>query len=259
MIISDQHRFAFVHIPKCAGTSVRKALRPIDETIGQFDQIGSHADMGTIHYGHITLADLARYFPEHYAKVRAFRSMAIVRHPVDRFFSAVFQRLREFKGYDQSQISQTVIETEANALARHLTASTDRLDLAHVHFNRQSDYVFNDGERVVAEVFALDRLEDASAFIEACTGVRLETEARENRTAALRFGSLQPIVRALRAPYGALVPLEARNRIRNYLVKTGVYGDVETRNFAKPGSYLDGFLADYYRDDFSLYAAATAR
>jgi Sulfotransferase family len=259
MIISDQHRFAFVHIPKCAGTSVRKALRPIDETIGKFDHIAEHPELGPIHYGHITLSDLARHFPDHYAKVCAFRSMAIVRHPIDRFFSAIFQRLREFKGFEQSQISPVVVAAEAEALARHLSTAGKRLDLEYVHFNRQSDYVFNDGERIVGEVFALDRLADASAFIEACTGVRLAPDERENRTAALRMGSLQPVVRALRAPYGALVPLEMRNLIRSYLVRAGVYGDVETRKFVTSGSFLEGFLRDHYREDFALYAAAAAR
>jgi len=259
MIISDQHRFAFVHIPKCAGTSVRKALRPIDETIGQFDHIADHPDMGPTNYGHITLADLARFFPEHYAKVRTFRSMAIVRDPIDRFFSAIFQRLREFKGYEQSQISPTMVDAEAQALARHLAAADDRLDLEYVHFNRQSDYIFHAGERVVGEVFALDRLADASAFIEACTGVRLAAEERENRTAALRLGALQPVVRALRAPYGALLPRATRDMIRSHLVSAGVYGAVETRRFLKPGSYLDGFLRDHYRDDFDLHEAAAVR
>jgi len=30
MIVNDTHRFAFVHIPKCAGSTIRLALAPYD-------------------------------------------------------------------------------------------------------------------------------------------------------------------------------------------------------------------------------------
>ncbi|WP_293882175.1 sulfotransferase family 2 domain-containing protein [Sphingomonas sp.] len=256
MIISDQHRFAFVHIPKCAGTSVRKALRPIDETIGTFDHIAEHPQMGLIHYSHITLPDLALFFPDHFNKVQSFRSLAIVRDPVDRFFSAIFQRLREFKKFDQSQITAPIISQEAAQVIQHLQASRERLDLEYVHFNRQSDYVFNAGERIVDQVIALDRLDDAARYIETCTGIRLAPQGRENRTADLRFQSLKPIVRALRAPYVALVPHAKRERLRRGLIRVGIYGDVEKQQFVKPGSTLDTFLHDYYRQDFELVAGA---
>src|ERR1700744_524201 len=110
MIISDPHRFVFVHVPKCAGTSVRRALRAIDTSDGQFWRIGEHPEMGAVHFAHLTLPDLARYFPETLAKIRDYQSMAIIRDPRDRFFSAIFQRLREFRGIGQSVITPEMIE-----------------------------------------------------------------------------------------------------------------------------------------------------
>lgn len=256
MIISDAHKFAFVHIPKCAGTTVRKALRPIDETIGTFDRIADHPQMGMVNYGHLTLIDLAAYFPDQYAKVRAYRSVAIVRDPVDRFFSALFQRLREFKGYSQSEITPKVIAAEAAALAEHLSSTKGRLNLEYVHFNRQSDYVFNGGTRIVERVFALDRLADAAAYIEGCTGVCLAAHAPENRTVALRSRALTPVVRAFRRPYRALVPSMLRNRLHRGMTRAGVYASVEKQRLLKPGSDLERFLLAYYQPDFELYAAA---
>lgn len=214
--------------------------------------------MGRVNFGHLTLADLAMYFPDHYAKVRAFRSVAIVRDPVDRFFSAVFQRLREFQGYAQSQITPEIVDEQAQLLIRKLDTAQGRLELEFVHFNRQSDYVFNGAERIVDRTFALDRLNDASAYIEGLTGVRIEADARENRTAALRVRALQPAVRVLRKPYGALIPLATRERIHAGLVRAGVYGDVRKQQHAKPGSYLDGFLRTHFARDFELFDAAMA-
>ena len=126
MIISDRHRFAFVHIPKCAGTSVRKALRPIDARDSIFDGMGTHPHMGMVNYAHFTLDDLSCHFPDQYRKVAEYRSVAIVRDPVDRFFSAIFQRLREFKGYEQSRITAKVIAGEeiGRASCRERVCST---------------------------------------------------------------------------------------------------------------------------------------
>jgi len=51
-----------------------------------------------------------------------------------------------------------VFEAEAAAVMRYLSATPARLNLEHVHFNRQVDYVFNCEDRIVAKVFALDRM-----------------------------------------------------------------------------------------------------
>ena len=259
MIISDRHRFAFVHIPKCAGTSVRKALRPIDAVDSIFDGMGTHPDLGMVNYAHFTLHDLSCHFPDQYRKVAEYRSVAIVRDPVDRFFSAIFQRLREFKGYEQSRITAKVIAGEVDAVIETLGATTGRLILEYVHFNRQSDYVFHNGKRIVTEVFALDRLADAATYIENCTGVRLDETAPENRTVALRAGVLAPVMQTLRKPYAAIVPLGTRDRVRSRLTKFGLYGGVEKRQFLKPGSRAERFLGEHYATDFELYASASRR
>ena len=238
---------------------MRKALRSIDATDSRFDGMARHPDMGMVHYAHFTLADLARYFPAEYHKVIDYRSIAIVRDPVDRFYSALFQRLREFRRYQQSQITASVIETEAEAVIETLGGAAQRLDLEYVHFNRQSDYVFNDEDRIVTEVFALDRLADAAAYIESCTGVRLDETAPENRTVALKAGVFAPVIRTLRKPYAAIVPLGTRDRLRTRLTRFGLYGSIEKRKFLEPGSRTERFLHAYYAKDFELYASARQR
>jgi Sulfotransferase family len=258
VIISDEHKFAFVHIPKCAGTSLRKALKPIDETIGHFDHIAEHPDMGMVNYGHLTLADLSAFFPAQFEKVATYRSVAIVRDPVERFYSALFQRLREFKGYDQSAITPKVIAKEADTLIAYLTSARTRLDLEFVHFNRQSDYIFLNGARIVDRVFALDRLSDAADYIADCTGIRLTDNAPENQTLALRAGRLTPFLGIIRRPYVALVPLAIRGRLRAAMTDAGLYARVKPSHSKQSNSAIDQFLRDYYRADFELLTSARA-
>ena len=105
MIISDRHQFILVHIPKCAGVSIKKPLRCIDDSAGAFSRIADHPALGRIHWAHIPITDLKTHFPEIYDKLCSYCSVAIVRDPIDRFVSAVFQRMREFQGAEQSEIT----------------------------------------------------------------------------------------------------------------------------------------------------------
>jgi len=255
MIISDEHRLAFVHIPKCAGVSVKQPLRAIDSTKGYFSRIGDHPVLGNIHYAHITLRDLADHFPDEWAKLNAYRSFAVVRDPGERFVSAMFQRLREFRGLNQSDITPPLIEEEAGEVIRYLESGPSRLDLEHVHFNRQIDYLDLAGVRLVDDIFAIEDMARLVAYLEAHTGIAVEEE-RQNRSTELKAGRLQPVVRALKAPYFAMVPYAIRNRLRARMERAGLYGDVAKQQMIRPGGRLAGFIAAYYADDARLHAAA---
>lgn len=252
MIISSTHKFAFVHVPKCAGTSVKHALRPIDDTAGRFERIDNHAGMGRTHYAHIPLRDLATFFPDEFAQVQSYHSVALVRDPIDRFVSAIFQRLREFRRYPQSDITEDVIGAEAAEVRHYLESAPARLGLEYVHFNRQSDFIELDGERIVANIFSVEGMDAAKRFIAEATGVAIP-DGRQNRTTEMRFPALKPLQRMLRKPY-SLVPVERRERIRERLIRAGLYRQVAQQRFVRHGSALDGFLRDYYARDFEIHA-----
>lgn len=256
MIISDRHRFVFVHIPKCAGVSVKRQLRSIDDSAGDFSRIGDHPELGKIHFAHIPLSDLKVHFPDVHLRLCSYRSMALVRDPVDRFISAVFQRLREFKGFNQSAITPKRFAAEAKNVTRHLASTPERLSLEYVHFNRQADYVLEDGRRLVGQVFRLDQLSRAADYIAECTDVRIEQENWLNRSAELKVGRLAPLARLIRVPYAFALPLAVRQKIRSAMLGSGLYGGVTKERFVMPGSWLSDFLLEYYREDFDLFANA---
>jgi hypothetical protein len=254
MIISDDHRLAFVHIPKCAGVSVKQPLRQIDSTAGFYSRIADHPELGRIHYAHIVLRDLARYFPEDFRKVADYRTFAVVRDPVPRFLSALSQRMREFKQIAQSQITAERIELEAEAVIRLLEREPDRLGLELVHFNRQIDYVDLDGRRYIDDLFAIEKIGALTRYVAERTGIDV-TEERKNRSTELRFARLRPIVRALRRPYAAAIPYRWRAAMRARLVAAGVYRDVDKQALLPRGGRIEGFVRAYYAADFELHAA----
>lgn len=257
MIISDDHRFVFVHIPKCAGTSVKRRLRSIDTTGDQFFSIREHPRLGRIHLEHITLSDLAAHFPEAFDKLCKYRSMAMVRDPMDRFFSAVFQRLREFRGQGQSAITPELIEAEAEMIARYLETGPERLDLEHVHFNRQSDFIELDGGRIVQNVFSVGQMADVVHYIERITGIDIGDE-RRNRTTEMSIRSMKPLQRILRVPYSRLFSAEFRADVREKMTKAGFYRDIPKQQFIRPESAIEQFVREYYARDFALYEQTLA-
>jgi hypothetical protein len=254
MIISDEHRLAFIHIPKCAGVSVKQPLRTIDSTHGNFSRIGDHPVLGRIHYAHILLRDLADHFPEEWTKLRDYRSFAVVRDPTERFTSAMFQRLREFKGLNQSDITPQRFEAEADEVMRHLENTPERLGLEYVHFNRQTDFLFLDGKRIVETLFPIENMAAITAYIARETGVAVQEE-RKNRSTEIRLGSLKPVARLLRRPYAALVPYAARNKLRQKMVNAGLYTDAKRRPLVRAGSSIEGFIRSYYAEDLKIHAA----
>lgn len=254
MIISDKLGFAFVHIPKCAGTSVKRVLRAIDTTGLTFRGIANHPEMGTVHMAHLTMSDFATYYPDEFERVSRYRSMAIMRDPTERFHSAIFQRLREFKEVPQSAISAAMIESEARDVISYLESAPHRLDVEHVHFNRQSDFIELDGERIVERLFSLDNMAAAIDHIHRLTGVQVGKD-HENRTTQFRFRALRPIQRLLRDPYVHLVPSDRRLWIREKMTRARLYQELPKQQFGRTDGSTARFIREYYARDFELLAA----
>ena len=70
MLISDSHKFAFIHIPKCAGTTVRKSLLKFDTRNNFYwmhntlEGFGLQGEKTTIDFdkSHLTLNVLKYYY-----------------------------------------------------------------------------------------------------------------------------------------------------------------------------------------------------
>jgi len=95
MVINEAHRFVFVHIPKCGGSSIREVLEKYNQWphagIPKVRETPTH---GIIDHGHIPLFTLKELYPVSFDQVCSYESFAIVRNPFDRFFSSVQQKMR---------------------------------------------------------------------------------------------------------------------------------------------------------------------
>jgi hypothetical protein len=252
MIIDDTHRLVFVHIPKCAGTSVKRALRPLDSMAGTFEGLDHHPSLGHFHRAHIPLPDLAAHFPDAFAKVQAYTSFAILRDPLARFQSAIFQRLREYRGVAQSDFTPAMIAAEAAVVRGAVLASPQRLEAEWVHFTRQADFVELEGRRVVQHLFTVADMPVVSGFVEARTGIIVDDEKR-NRTTVVSIGALKPIQRALREPYSRALSPQRRKAVREWMTRLGFYKDLPKQRFALPPD-VETFVREHYARDYTILA-----
>lgn len=264
MIISDTYRFAFLHIPKCAGTSVRRALTPYN----QWSQAGppwtkEHPDLGLLDYGHIPLFVLRDHFPGAFRSVMDYWSFGVIRNPYDRFASSVSQRmtisssaplrhrsLREYK----AALSQSIDYLSRYPDQRHL------LPPDYIHFQRQVDYTTLDEKAAITAIYTIDTIDQLLHDVAKRIGDDLDEQnpispapGRENaamvfRSEALRRGYryASPLLRVFRC----LLPAHARQAIRQSLY---VSRDQRTHElFAS--DYVKDFVRSYYAQDLNLYA-----
>lgn len=106
MIISHQHRFIFVAIPKTGTHSVRRALRvhlgPDDEEqVGLFVQKRlREPELAALQHGHLSLAQVRPFLGEE--AFAAYFKFAFVRNPFDRFVSYCAFMTREDGAFERN-------------------------------------------------------------------------------------------------------------------------------------------------------------
>lgn len=258
MIISDRFGFAFVHIPKCAGTTVREQIARLDADRFELGGRQHHPELGRIDLMHLPLDILRDHFAEVFARLTAVPSYALTRDPHDRFRSSVSEYV---KTYHHKRLSEFAAPELARALDEVMTALAARpalLPLRYVHFTPQTRYVHLDGRQVVTQRYPLEAIDAFMAEIGRRTGTSLDAESRANQDFAFRFrGSERWLWRmnaALKGvlPYGAYQGLKRRLRPLVVRDRPAPAADVLA------GDEMRAFVDEIYADDIALHRADIA-
>jgi hypothetical protein len=98
MLVSDSHKFIFIHIPRTAGMSLRSALEPFADAANlDFSRMQWEKE-----YPHFTAAEISQIVGEE--RFRSFFKFAFVRNPWDRMVSRYFY-LRRFNSRPDEAIN----------------------------------------------------------------------------------------------------------------------------------------------------------
>ena len=227
MIISDRHKFVLVHIPKCAGTLIRRVLEPFEDAPIGANRTAAEAELGPLDPIHIPLFVMRNYFEDDFAKLQAYWSFTAVRDPYSRFSSSLAQRLRKYAGERTQDLSVDEVSRAINEAIRFLSSQPRQhhlLPAEYIHFQRQVDYIFLDGRPYVDSVFSVRNLDQLFDRVRARVGddcwqaAKYEPEAKANKTMVYRSGilghlagGLRPALRVIRR----LLPQAMRQQLQS--------------------------------------------
>jgi hypothetical protein len=265
VIISDTHKFIFIHIPKCGGTTVRNALLSYDEHRSDFFDKGieDHPELGRIDYHHLPLEALALMYPAEYELLDSYRSFALVREPVQRFCSGISYRIKimGWTGDGENQID--MFKQEARRVLAFLQnrRGSGLLPSAFAHFARQAEFINHGDMRKISDVRRIENLAALLTDISEIIGHPLKV--RESNQ-SLRFRNekmgqwnarLQPILkRAL--PRSVWKPILVLTKS----VLEGL-GQVQVQNTALLADCLSMSelqqIHELYEEDMQIYSDAS--
>ena len=169
MIISDTNSFIFIHVPKCAGTSIRSILGKYDARNNFY---WSHLLIpgGTkndyyIDKAHMSLKTLKRLYPNDFHLISEYTTFALSRHPRKRLISAFLEPRQELLSRAKIK-SDEGIRTTRRFFQRYihlLTTNADFLHYAFVHATPQSQYHIHRGKMMTDVVIKLENPGDGLA------------------------------------------------------------------------------------------------
>jgi hypothetical protein len=179
MIISHQHRFVFVAVPKTGTHSVRQALRehlsPEDlEQVGLFvDKRFPMEELAAVRHGHLSLRQVRPHLGED--TFRSYFKFAFVRNPFDRFVSYCAFMTRNTDAFARAP----------RQVMHELLFKVRPLD--HILFQPQHALLVGDqGELLADDVGRVERMQ--ASYDEICARIGIPTTTLEQVNSTRREG-----------------------------------------------------------------------
>ncbi len=270
MIYSAEHNLTFVHIPKAAGTSIRKqivdfAKFPREAFLADLPHNGGkpefsdedfsfrHPEIGDVKLDHLPLTYLHRYFPTAWKLLENSQSFAVVRNPRNRFISGIAQRLREFRQVRAYEVDDTSIRKEAESACTFLESNNHFCDREYIHLTRQADFIFLNGARVTKKLFVLEKKEQVETWLSERLNGTVELP-EENETIKVR-GGFDGAYKRFVPIYRRIAPAKLRDRLRPIFRKSPIVNTARS-SYEKTflGNDVESFIRRYYHDDFEIYS-----
>lgn len=259
MIVCDDFHFVFIHIPKCAGTSIRDQLRSYDNQEGLFTRVKPHPELGEVDYMHIPLDLLASHFPSAFAKLYSYQSFAVLRDPRARFGSSVREHLRRWKRIYLAELSPEESRTAVLRLLDDLEKRWNRADARYAHFLPQRDFICLGEERIVKHLFPLERIDLLMAAISEIVGRPLNSGAKVNRDYAFRNTALIRPAYRMNSLLWRYAPPALHRGLKRALAPLVTHQEsAATKLKVTDMPEVIDFISRHYTEDAKLHRAALA-
>ncbi|MBU2958921.1 sulfotransferase family 2 domain-containing protein [Paracoccus sp. 1_MG-2023] len=252
MIISQRHEFVFVHIPKCAGTSVRTQLVKCDPDHVAMAEVGEHPVLGKIDFGHVPLSKLRAHFPENYDALERFTSYAVVRDPLARFGSSLRQMLWRYSNRPMTLIPPEELRELTLKMLDDIAAELDDPSNQFIFFARQRDFIYDGDRRMVDHLIPMELVPDFIAHVSRITDTPMEAATRSNQNVELRFKRFGGMAYRVNDVLRRSLPLDMHAKIKD--------GALRLLSAKKSAAEASGILEmDEVRDFVRTHYAEDAR
>jgi len=274
MLFCNDINLAFLQIPKNGSRALKRTLlsnfgvnyAPFAEdmgwTVAQFkhaydsgSELG-HPDISASNFDHLTLPFWKEHFPITWETFLGAQSLALVRDPRDRFFSAIMQRLGQYSGERTIRADDPIVREEALRICDWLDGRGSFIDKRYIHFTRQIDYIELDGERVVNAVFPLERPDAVSQWLRDQTDHHIPLSPGHSRREPKKWA--RPLLKPAHF-VSKLFPLHLRKLAYPLWRNSGVFDDAAKRyGSVDLGVDAEAFIAEFYAADAGILAGARA-
>jgi hypothetical protein len=257
MIVSDRLRFVFIHVPKCAGTSVRTSIAQFHDSDPRYlKAIVNHPVYGMIDYRHMPLSLIAAVAPEIIDKLRVYASYAIIRDPLQRFQSSMAQRAKMYLGKEFAQMSSDEISNEIDRVIAYLRSTKQISSPDFIHFSRQSEFIFLDGERLVQCIYPVERLDLLAAAIGDRVGQGTVAIGHDNRTTLFRYPQAKRFAMIGRNLSRRLMPETLHDKVRRSARRVLMKPKDQLVLPEFKSDRVVDFIQSHYASDFEVYRMA---
>jgi len=260
MIINDLHKVVFVHVPKCGGVTIRTLLGPCDDAEGSFKGVRIHEELGKIDYGHIPLFVLQEHFPAEYQKIKDYETYATVRNPWRRFPSSLSQYVKWYGEAPIRYLTSSEIHTHVDEVIDVLQDhehDQSYLPYQFIHFQRQIDFVYNNGRKLVKSIYAIENISDLILSI----GNKIDKEFDDavergyskNETMVFRNKLARYVYGIAKSKIWPLVPTNIQ-KLSAGVLRDAVYVSRQSKlGHIFESDYIQDFVRSYYAKDIKMY------
>ena len=157
MVICDERKIIFIHIPKTGGTTVEKRLK-----LTNLDNLYSTSlFINNRTLQHMTWDKYIEKFPD---KFKAYKTFSIVRDPYRRFLSSYFWFPPQA---GMGKLSGQTLDQYINTVAWHVLTKEFNKTPFHEHLIPQWKYICNDkGDIMIDILFKQEKYHEVDIFLE---------------------------------------------------------------------------------------------
>ncbi len=252
MIIINEKKVAFIHIPKNGGTSIRAYFNTINKgAINEFEyQIFVHKkeryDMN-----HLTLDLLNKNFKTTFDLIKQYNSFCILRDPRERFYSSINQYFRFQKNKMIDECSEKELNEEISIIISKLKELKGKNFPANfIHFQPQVDFVMLDNKIVIKNIFYLDDTASIEKFVKSNISEDFVMQ-KKNDTVFIKNKISAKTLRFLYKVFSSAGLRFSDSQIS--FIKSKLFRNKNVMlDKIEDKSKIDGFIDDYYSKDLKL-------